>query len=148
MHVHSTLIVCLRSTSVKNGPLKPGFLAAQSTASRRPQMDTSGLERTAACYVSTALLSGQSRLLPPPRLRTFPYCNCLRMLAENYGSVHRGHISYAKKIANLKALDTAYPQSLPCQKITRAEYWFRTSSREHSVSQQTPFRNWDPLHPQ
>src|ERR1700741_49237 len=118
MHVHSILIVCLRSTSANNGPPKPGFPAARSTASRKPQMDTSGPERTEACFVSTALLSSLSRLLPPP-LRTFPFCNCLRMLGENYGSVHRGHISYAKKIANLKALDTAYPQSLPCQKITR-----------------------------
>src|SRR6266700_2257652 len=90
MHVHSILIVCLRSTSANNGPPKPDFPAARSTASRKPQMDTCGLEPTKACYVSTALISCLSRLLPSPPLRTFPYCNCLRTPAENCGSVHRG----------------------------------------------------------
>src|SRR5712671_4244906 len=148
MHVHSILIVCLRSTSANNGPPKPGFSAARSTASRKPQMDTSGLERTEACYVSTALISGLSLLLPSPPLRTFPYCNCLRMLAENFGSVHRAPISYAKKMASLRTSDTVQSQSPLCQKITTTEYWFRTSRRAHSVSWKTTFRNWDPLHRQ
>src|ERR1700687_511660 len=148
MHVHSIPTVCLRSTSAGNGPPKPDFPAALSMASRKPQMDTSGLERTEACYVSPALISGLSFLLPSPPLRTFPYCNCLRTPAENCGSVHRGPISHAKKMASLRASDTAYPQSPLCQKITATEYWFRTSGRAHSVSWQTTFRNWDLLHPQ
>src|SRR6267142_1980934 len=148
MHVHSIPIVCLRSTSGSNGPRKPDFPAALSTASRKPQMDTSGLERTEACYVSTALISGLSLLLPSPSLLTFRYCNCLRMLAENCGSVHRAPISYAKKMASLRASNTVTAQSPPCQKKTTTEYWLRTSSRAHSVTWQTAFRNWDPLHPQ
>src|SRR6267142_2259413 len=148
MHVHSIPIVCLRSTSGSNGPRKPDFPAALSTASPKPQMDTSGLELTEACYVSTALISGLSRLLPSPPLRTFPYCNCLRTPAENCGSVPTGPISYAKKMASLRASDTAYPQSPPCQKITTAEYSSPTLCRALSVSRQTTFRNWDPLHPQ
>src|SRR5713101_7108566 len=148
MHVHLIIIVCLRSTSANNGPPKPGFPVARSTASHKPQMDTSGLELTKAWYVSTALISGLSRLLPSPTLRTFPYFNCLRTPAENCGSVHRGPISYAKKIASLRASDTACPQSPPCQKITTAEYSFPASGRALSVSRQTTFRNWDPLHPQ
>src|ERR1700674_3744057 len=145
MHVHSILIVCLRSTSANNGPPKPSFPAARSTASRKPQMDTSGLERTEACYVSTALILGLSRLLPSPPLRTLRYCNCLRTPAENCGSVHMAPMSYTKKMASLRASGTVYPQSPPCQKITTAEYWFRTSSRAHSVSWETTFRNWRPL---
>src|SRR6201993_5341389 len=125
MHVHSILIVCLRSTSGNNGPLRPGFPAARSTASRKPQMDTSGLEPTEACYVSTALISGLSRLRPSPPLRTFPYCNCLRMLAENCGFVHRAPISYAKKMASLRASDTVQLRSPLWQKVTETEYWFR-----------------------
>src|ERR1700694_4724455 len=121
MHVRSIPTVCLRGTSAGNGPPKPDFPAALSMASRKPQMDTSGLELTEAYYVSTALISGLSLLLPSPLLRTFPYCNCLRTLAETCGSVHRGPISYAKKTASLRASDTAYPQSPPCQKITTAE---------------------------
>src|SRR6266478_2177682 len=118
MHVHSIPTVYLRSTSAGNGQPKPDFPAALSMASRKPQMDTSGLERTEACYVSTALISDLSLLLPSPPLRTFRYCNCLRVLAENCGSVHRGPISYAKKIASLRASDTACSRSPPCQKIT------------------------------
>src|SRR5713226_1003369 len=148
MHVQSILIVCPRSTSVNNGPPKPSFPAALSMASRKQQMDTSGLEVTEVCYVSTVLISGPSRLLRSPPLRTFPYCNCLRTPAENCGSVHREPISYAKKITSLRVSDTVYSQSPPCQKIITAEYWFRTSSRALSVSRQTPFRNWDPLHRQ
>src|SRR6266403_2805771 len=148
MHEHSILIVCLRSTSANNGRPKPDFQAARSTASRKPQMDTSGLEPTEACYVSTALISGLSLLLPSPPLRTFPYCNCLRMLAENCGSVHRAPISYAKKMASLRASDTVQSQSPRCQKITTTEYWFRTSRRAQSVSWKTTFRIWDPLHRQ
>src|SRR5580692_2153671 len=148
MHLHSIPTVCLRSTSAGIGPPKPDFPAALSMASRKRQMDTSGLELTEACYVSTASISGLSRSLPSPPLRTFPYCNCLRTPAENYGSVHRGPISYVKKIAGLRASDTAYPQSPLCQKITTAEYSFPTSSRALSVSRQMRFRNWDPLHPQ
>src|SRR5882672_7439112 len=148
MRVHSILTVCLLNTSASNGPPKPDFPAALSMASRKPQMDTSGLELTEACYVSTALISGLSRLLPSPPLRTFPYCNCFRTPAENCGSVHRGPISYAKKIASLRASDTVYSQSLPCQKITTAEYSSPTLCRALSVSRQTTFRNWDPLHPQ
>src|SRR5438105_5306142 len=148
MHVHSILIVCLRSMSANNGPSKPGFPAARSTASRKPQMDIFGLERTEACYVSTALISGRSLLLPSPPLRTFRYCNCLRMLAENCGSVHRALISYAKRMASLRASDTVQAQSPPSQKITMTEYWIRLSSRAHSASGQTTFRNWDPLHHQ
>src|SRR5271163_4275820 len=147
MHQRWIPTVRLRSTSAGNGPSKPDFQAALSMASRKPKMDTSGLELTEACYVSTALVSSPSRLLPSPPLRTFPYCNCLRTPAENCGSVHRGPISYAKKITRLRASDTAYPQSPPCQRITTAECWFRTSTRAHSVSWQTTFRNWDPLHP-
>src|SRR6266705_33571 len=146
MHVHLIIIVCLRSTSANNGPPKPDFPAARSTASRKPQMDTCGLEPTEASYVSTALISGLSLLLPSPPLRTFPYCNCLRMLAENCGSVHRAAISYAKKMASLRASVTVKAQSPLCQKITTTEYWFRTSSRAHSVSWKTTVRNWDPLH--
>jgi len=74
--------------------------------------------------------------------------HCLRTPAEDCGSVHRGPISYGEKIASLRASHTAYPQSPPCQKITTAEYWFRTSSRALFVSRQTTLRNWDPLHPQ
>src|ERR1700746_1317358 len=147
MHVHSIPIVCLRSTSANNG-LQPDFPAALSTASRKPQMDTSGLEPTEASYVSTALISGLSLLLPSPPLRTFLYCNCLQMLAENCGSVHRAPISYAKKMASLRASDTVQSQSPLCQKIITTEYWFRTSRRAHSVSWKTTFRNWDPLHRQ
>src|SRR5271170_3083596 len=110
MHVHSIPTGCLCSTSAGNGPPKPDFPAALSMASRKPQMDTSGLELTEACYVSTALISGLSLLLLSPRLRTFRYCNCLRMPVEDCGSVHRGPISYAKKIASLRASHTAYPQ--------------------------------------
>src|ERR1700732_1239740 len=106
MHVHSIPTACLRNTSAGNGPPKPDFPVALSMASRKPQMDTSGLERTEACYVSTALISGLSLLLPSPTLRTFRYCNCLRMLAENCGSVHRAATSYAKRIASLRASDT------------------------------------------
>src|SRR5260370_29122738 len=146
MHVHSIPSVCLRSTSANNGRPKPDFPAARSTASRKPQMDTSGLEPTEACYVSTALISGLSLLLPAPLLRASPYCNCLRTLLENCGSVHRAAISYAKKMASLRASDTVKAQSPLCQRITTTEYWFRTSSRAHSVSWQTTFRNWDPLH--
>src|SRR6266850_5257293 len=148
MHVHSIPIGCLRSTSGSNGPPNLDFPAALSTALRKPQMDTSGLERTEACYVSTALISGLSLLLPSPPLRTFRYCNCLRMLAENCGSVHRAAISYAKKMASLRASDTVKAQSPLCQKVTTTEYWFRTSRRAHSVSWKTTFRNWDPLHRQ
>src|SRR6266853_5294242 len=137
MQVHSIPSVCLRSTSANNGRPKPDFQAALSTASRKPKMDTSGLEPTEACYVSTALISGLSLLLPSPSLRTFPYCNCLRMLAEDCGSVHRAPISYGKKMASLRASDTVTAQSPLCQKITTAEYWSRTSSRAHSVSWQT-----------
>src|SRR5271170_5057011 len=132
MHVHSIPTVCLRNMSANNGRPKPDFPAALSTASRKPQMDASGLEPTEACYVSTALISGLSLLLPSPPPRTFPYCNCLRTLAENCGSVHRGPISYAKKMASLRASDTVKAQSPPCQKITTTEYWFQTSSRAHS----------------
>src|SRR6266446_257163 len=148
MHVHSIPTVCYRSTSAGNGRPKPDFPAALSMASPKPQMDTSGLELTEACYVSTALISGLSRLLPSPPIRTFPYCNCLRTVAEKCGSVRRGPISYAKKIASLRVSDTAYPQSPPCQKITTAESSFPASGRALSVSRQTKFRNWDPLHPQ
>src|ERR1700731_2912326 len=119
MHVHSIPTVCLRSTSANNGRPKPDFPAAQSTASRKPQMDTSGLEPTEACYVLTALISGLSLLLPSASpLRMFPYCNCLRMLAENCGSVRRAPISYAKKLASLRASDTVQTQSPLCQQIT------------------------------
>jgi len=59
-----------------------------------------------------------------------------------------GPISYARKIASLRASDTTYPQSPPCQKITTAEYSSPTLCRALSVSRQTTFRNWDPLHPQ
>src|SRR6266567_1022483 len=148
MHAHSIPTVCLRSTSVGNGRPKPDFPAALSMASRKPQTDTSGLERTEACYVSTALNSRLFRLLLSPPLRTFPYCNCLRTPADNCGSVHRGPISHAKKMASLRVSGTAYPQSPLCQKITVTEYWFRTSNTAHSVSWQTTLRNWDPLHPQ
>jgi len=61
-------------------------------------------------------------LLPSPPLRTFPYCNCLRMLAGNCGSVHRAPISYAKKMASLRASDTVQSQSPLCQKIATTEY--------------------------
>src|SRR5271170_5803334 len=124
MQVHSIPTVCLRSTSANNGLPKPDFPAARSTASRKPQTDTSGLEPTEACYVSTALISSLSLLLRSPPLRTFPYCNCLRMLAENCGSVHRAPISYAKNRASLRASDTVQTQSPLFQKITTAEYWF------------------------
>src|ERR1700751_287190 len=147
MPAHSIPIVTLRSTSANNGPPKPGFPAALSTASRKPQTDTSGLEPSEACYVSTALISGLS-LLPSLPLRTFRSCNCLRMLVENCGSVHRAPTSCAKEMASLRASDTVQSQSPPCQKITTAEYWFQTSSRAHSVSWQTTFRSWDPLHRQ
>src|SRR5580692_11734261 len=120
MHVHSIPTVCPRSMSAGDGPAKADFRAAPSMASRKPQMDTSGLELTEACYVSTALISGLSRLLPSPPLRTFPYCNCLRTPAENCGSVHRGPTPYGKKMGSLRASDTAYPQSPRCQKITTA----------------------------
>src|SRR6266436_4723447 len=66
MHVHSIPIVCLLSTSANNGLPKADFPAALSTPSDKPQMDTSGLERTKACYVSTALISGLSHSLPSP----------------------------------------------------------------------------------
>src|SRR5258708_7755453 len=148
MRVHSIPPVCLRSTSAGNGPPKPDFPAALSMASRKPQTDTSGLELTEACYVSTVLISGLSRLLPSPPLRTFPYCSCLRTPAENRGSVHREPISYAKKMTSLRASDTVYSQSPPCQKIATAEYSFPTSSRALFVSRQTTLRNWDPLPPQ
>src|ERR1700693_1865248 len=98
MHVHSIPIVCLRSTSGSNGPPKPDFQAGPSTPSDKPQMDTSGLERTEACYVSTALISGLSHSLPSPPLRTFPYCNCLRTPAENWGTVHRRALSQIKTV--------------------------------------------------
>src|SRR6266436_9921530 len=145
MQVHSIPTVCLRSTSANNGRPKPDFQAARSTASRKPQMDTSGLEPTEACYVSTALISGLSLLLPSLPVLTFRYCNCLQMLAENCGSVHRAPISCAKKMASSRSSDTVQTQSPPCQRITTAEYWFQTLSRAHSVSWQTAFRNWDPL---
>src|SRR5882672_1986429 len=148
MHVQSILIVCPRSTSVNNGPPKPSFPAALSMASRKQQMDTSGSEVTEVCSVSTVLISGPSRLLRSPPLRTFPYCSCLRTPAENCGSVHRGPISCANKSTSLRASDTAYSQSPPCQKITTAECSYPTSSRELSVSRPTTFRNWDPLHRQ
>ena len=148
MHVHSILIVCLRSTSANNGPPKPGFPAARSTASRKPQMDTSGLERTEACYVLTALILGLSLLLLSPPLRTFRYCNCLRMPAEDCGSAHRAPISCTKRMASLRVSDTVKTQSLSCQKITTAEYWFRVLTRVHTVTWQTAPRNWGPLHHQ
>src|SRR5260370_8275237 len=144
MHVHSTPIVCLRSMSGSNGPRKPDLPAAGSTASRKPQMDTSGLEPTEALYVSTALISGLSLLLPSPSLLTFRYCNCLLMLAEDCGSVPRASISYAKKTASLRASDTVQSQSPPCQKPTTTAYWFRPSNRAHPVSLHTLFRNCDP----
>src|SRR5882724_7765657 len=148
MRMHSILTVCLRNMSACNGLPKPDLPAALSMASRKPQMDTSGLELTEACYVSTASISGLSRLPPSPPLRTFPYCNCLRTPAENCGSVHRVPISYAKKITTLRASHTACPQSPPCQKITTTEYSFPTSCRALSVSRQATFGNWDPLHRQ
>src|ERR1700733_4467837 len=126
MRVRSILIFYPRNTSANSGPPKPGFPAARLTASRKPQMDISGLEPTEACYVSTALISSLSLLLPPPPLRTFPYCRCLRMLAEDFGCVHRAAISYAKKMADLRASDTVRARSPLCQKITEVEYWFRT----------------------
>src|ERR1700690_3240185 len=122
MLVHSIPTVCLRSTSTNNGRPKPHFPAALSTASRKPRMDISGLEPTEAYYGSTALISGLLLLVPSLPLRTFPYCSCLRMLAENCGSVHRAPISYAKKMASLRALDTVQTPSPLCQKITTTEY--------------------------
>jgi len=53
-----------------------------------------------------------------------------------------------QKDASLRASDTVQSQSPLCQKITMAEYWFRTSRRAHFVSWKTTFRNWDPLHRQ
>src|SRR6266849_2163687 len=145
MHVHSIPIVCLLSTSANNGLPKADFPAALSTPSDKPHMDTSGLERTKACYVSTALISCLSHSLPSPPLRTFPYYTCLRMPAESCGSVYRAPLSYAKKTASLKASDTVQTQSPLCQKITTTDYWFRTSRRAHCVSGKTAFRNWDPF---
>src|ERR1700727_2364235 len=95
-----------------------------------------------------ALISGLSLLHPSPPLRTFLYCNGLRMPAGNCGFVHRAPISYAKKMASLRASDTVQTLSPLYQKIIKTEYWFLTSNREHSVSWRTTFRNWDPLHRQ
>src|SRR5712691_1784451 len=148
MYVRSIPIVCLLSTSANNGLAAADFPAALSTPSAKPQMDTSGLEQTEACYVSTALISGLSQSLPSPPLRTFQYCNCLRVLAESCGSVYRAPISYAKRMASLRASDTVQTQSPPCQKIATAAYWFRTSSRAHCVSWKTTLRHWDPFHRQ
>src|ERR1700747_3447725 len=118
MHVHSTPIARFRSTSASNGPPKPDFPAGGSMPSHKLQMDTFGLEPTEACYVSTALVSGLSLLLLSTALRTFQYCNCLRMLAERCGSVRRAPISYAKKTASLRASVPVYLQSPPRRKIT------------------------------
>src|SRR6266436_11233 len=148
MQVHSIPTVCLRSTSANNGRPKPDFQAARSTASRKPQMDTSGLEPTEACYVSTALISGLSLLLPSSPFRTFPYCNSLRMLSENCGYVHSAPISYAKKMASLRLSDTVQTQSPLYQKMTTKEYWCRTWRRAHCVSWKAMFRNWGRLHSQ
>src|ERR1700758_1193857 len=55
------------------------------------------------------------------------------MLAENCGSVHKVLISYAKKMASLRASDTAWTQLPQCQKIITMEYWFRVSGRAPSA---------------
>src|ERR1700761_4086708 len=103
--------------SEDSGQLKPDFLAALLTASRKPRMVISGLEPTEACCVSTALLLGRSPLLPLLPIRPFPYCSCLPTPKENCGSVHRELIWYAKEIASLSASDAAYPQSPPCREM-------------------------------
>src|SRR5258706_313343 len=54
MRVHLILIVCPPSTSANNGPPKADFPAARSTASRKPQMDTSGLEPASPPVISLA----------------------------------------------------------------------------------------------
>src|SRR3954453_17231765 len=148
MRVHSIPIVCLRSTSANNGLPKADFPAVLSTRSDKLQLDTYGLERTEACCVSTALISGLFHLLPSLPLLMFPYYNFLAVPTESCGSAYRAPISYAKKTASLRASDTVQMQSQLCQKITTTDYWFRTSSRAHCVSWETTFRNWAPLHRQ
>src|ERR1700692_4003304 len=110
-------------------------------------MDTSGLGPKRVSSASTVLVSRLSHLRPPPPLRTFPYCNSLRMpTAENYGSVHRAPMSYAKKTANLRASDTVQKYSpsrqLRWQKSAMAVYLFQTSSKGHSASREMRFGNW------
>ncbi len=120
MQVRWILIVYLRSMSANSGPPKTGFPAVRLTASLKPGTDTSGLEPTEACYVSTVSISSLSLLLPSPPLRTFRYCSCLPMLAEHCGSAHRAPISCTKRMASLRVSDTVKTQSPPCQKITMA----------------------------
>src|SRR5262249_455036 len=129
MHVHSIPIVCLHSTSANNGPPKPDFPATQSIPSRKPQIDTSALEPLKALFVSTASISGLCLLLPSPSVPRFRYCNCLRTLADNCGSVRRAPIWYAKGMASLRGSDTVQRQSPLWQEIPTAAYWFLTSSR-------------------
>src|ERR1700721_989474 len=112
-------------------------------------MDTSGLGPKRVSSASTVLASCLSHLRPPPPLRTFPYCNCLRMpTTEDYGSVHRATMSYAKKTANLRASDTAqrYSPSRPLrwQKTAMAVYLFQTSTKGHSASREMRFGTCQP----
>ena len=149
MHVHSIPTVCLRSTSADNGPLETGF----------PGGAVNGIAQTADGYLWIGTDRGLIRFdgfnFRPVSFTSIAAASnvpILQLLTDAGGKLWvrpQGADLVRQKDGKFESVRYgSSPQSPPCQKITTAEYSFPTSSRALSVSRQTTFRNWDPLHPQ
>jgi len=121
MRVHSTqssaFAVC-RS----NGPPETRFPGGGSTASRKPQMDTSGLETDRGLIRFDGFNSGLS-LTSIAIASNVSICNCLRMLAKTVGP-SPGRRSPSQKDGKFESVRYGPSQSRPGQKKPRRSTGF------------------------
>ena len=153
MHLHSIPTVCLRSTSAGIGPPKPDFPAALSTASRKPQMDTSGLELTEACYRFDGFSFRPVSFTPIAASSNVPI---LQLLTDAGGKLWirpQGTYLVRQKDGQFESLPPIrlYGGNHRCVSAQQQRWRstrFRHQIRAHFVSWQTRFQKLGPSSPQ